>query len=176
VGKPDTTFTEIADVGPGIITFDDVTAIRGFDYFYYISAYNDGSKNPGTMNPAGPLYSSRFYTRTTEPANLKRQAGKTLADIRVVPNPYNIGARSLQFPGDENVDKLMFYDIPGQCTIKIFTERGDLVETIEHTDGSGDQEWNSLTSSRQVVVSGVYIAYFKTPDGRSTYRKFVIIR
>jgi hypothetical protein len=134
------------------------------------------------------LYSSRFYTRTTEPSFLRRAAGASLNDIRVVPNPYNIKARNQQYPGE--FDKIGFLNIPAFCTIKIFTERGDLIQTIEHTDGSGDEFWNSITSSRQVVVSGVYIAYFEVSEdyndpatgrllykkGDNTYRKFVIIR
>ena len=84
----------------------------------------------------------------------------------------------------------MFYDIPGKCIIKIFTERGDLIDEIEHTDGSGDQAWNSTTMYRQVVVSGVYIAYFEVMEdivdeetneiifakGDSAFRKFIVIR
>ncbi|MBL7074838.1 fibronectin [candidate division KSB1 bacterium] len=175
LSKPDTTHDEIATLGPGITSFDDMTADRGKAYYYYIVSFNDGSNNTAEeANPVGPLYSSRFYTKTTEPAYLRRQAGESLSDIRVVPNPYNIKARDLQYPGEP--DKIMFLDIPAYCTIKIFTERGDLIQTIEHTDGSGDEEWNSITSSRQVVVSGIYIAHFETPDGQSIYRKFVIIR
>jgi hypothetical protein len=175
VGKPDTTYEAIATLEPDTKSFDDITAIRGFDYYYYIVAINDGTNNTsGEANPTGPLHSGKYYTKTNKAANLRRQAGKVLSDIRVVPNPYSIKARKLQYP--EEPDKIMFLDIPGKCTIKIFTERGDLIKTIEHTDGSGDEEWNSVTSSRQVVVSGVYIAYFRTPDGKSTYRKFVIIR
>jgi hypothetical protein len=183
VGKPDTTYEEIATVGKGVTSYDDVKAVRGFNYFYYIVSVNDGSNNTsGEANPTGPLHSNRFYTRTTQPANLKRMASENFDDLkssegfRVVPNPYHIGARKVQFPGDEDFDKLMFYNIPGQCTIKIFSERGDLIETIEHTDGSGDHEWKSLTSSSQIVVSGVYIAYIETPDGRSAYQKFIVIR
>ncbi|MFQ5772482.1 MAG: hypothetical protein ACE5HX_18240, partial [bacterium] len=71
---------------------------------------------------------------------------------------------------------LAFFGLPPKCTIKIFTERGDLVETIEHIDGTGDEFWNSITSSRQVIVSGIYIAYFEAPDGESTTRKIIIIR
>ncbi|MDZ7384605.1 MAG: fibronectin [candidate division KSB1 bacterium] len=175
VGKPDTVYQEIATVPKGKTSYDDLTAARGFSYYYYLVACNDGSNNTtGEANPTGPLCSGRFYTRTTEPAYLRRAAGTSLSQIRVVPNPYNIGARDLQYTGEP--DKLMFLDIPPQCTIKIFTERGDLIQTIEHTDGSGDEEWTSVTSSRQVVVSGVYIAVFETPDGKRAFRKFVIIR
>jgi len=60
----------------------------------------------------------------------------------------------------------MFYNIPPFCKISIFTERGDLIKEIIHDDGSGDDAWNSVTKSRQVVVSGVYVAYFEvTQDG-----------
>lgn len=185
-GKPDTTYEEIADVPAGTTQFDDLTAIRNFSYYYYIVAYNDGSNNTtGEANPPGPLHSSRFYTRTNEPAFLRRMAGGSLESIRVVPNPYNIKARDMQYPGEP--DKITFLNIPGHCRISIFTERGDLIKTIEHTDGSGDETWNSVTSSRQVVVSGIYIAHFevtKDPDapgftykkGDTAIRKFLIIR
>ena len=86
--------------------------------------------------------------------------------------------------------RIFFYNIPAFCRIKIFTERGDLIETLEHTDGSGDEPWDSITSSRQVVVSGLYIAHIEVTEdyadpitgeilyrkGESTIKKFVIVR
>jgi hypothetical protein len=189
VGKADTTYEEIYRGDKGILSYDDTSPIRGFAYYYYVVAFNDGSNNTtGEANPTGELISGRFYTQTTEPAFLRREAGKFLKDIRVVPNPYNIKARDLNYPEEE--DKIGFYNIPAFCTIKIFTERGDLIETLEHTDGSGDEYWNSITSSRQTVVSGLYIAYFEVtrdyydPEtgallykkGDNTFKKFIIIR
>ncbi|MBN1540912.1 fibronectin [candidate division KSB1 bacterium] len=180
VGKPDTTYQEIFSCGAGtdnpaiVHSYDDIDAVRGYSYYYYITAFNDGSRNNTDLNPHGSLSSSRFYTQTSEPAYLRRQAAENLNDIRVVPNPYNIRARDLQYPGEEN--KIMFLNIPGQCTIRIFTDRGDLIKTINHTNGTGDEAWNLVTESRQFVVSGVYIAYFETPDGTSTFRKFGVIR
>ena len=188
VGKPDTTFDVIATLAPGVTQFDDITAQRGFSYYYYISAYNDGSNNTsGTPNPTGVLMSSRFYTKTNQPAYLRRQAGESLADIRIVPNPYNIASVDMQYPGEP--DKIMFLNIPGHCEIRIYTENGDLINTISHEDGSGDQAWNSITSSRQVVVSGIYIVHFTVTEdytdpvsgkgykkGDSAYQKLVIIR
>jgi hypothetical protein len=151
--------------------------VRGFDYYYYIVSFDDGKNNNSPANPRGSLQSSRFYTQTTEPANLKRPAVESLASgaIRVVPNPYNKKARELQY-GTGAPDRIAFLDIPPICTIKIFTERGDLIQTIEHTNGTGDEYWNSTTSAGQVVVSGVYIAVFETPSGEKAIRKFVIIR
>jgi len=175
VARPDTFYTEVFACGKGtdhpeiVNEFNDVTAIRGFDYYYYLVSFDDGSNSQGRV-----LQSSLFWTRTQEPANLKRQAGTELSQIRVVPNPFYLSARNRQFRGQDN--SIAFYNIPGVCTIKIFTERGDLVKSIEHNDGSGDEFWNSTTNSGQVVVSGVYIAVIETPEGKRQRVKFLIIR
>jgi hypothetical protein len=166
----DNTIAKIWEIPSGTYQLEDMTANRGFDYYYFLEALDDGSANNGI-----PLHSSVFLTRTNKPASLKRPPGKMLSEIRIVPNPFNLSARDLQY-GISAPDRIMFLNIPPICTIRIFTERGDLIKTIQHTDGSGDEAWNSVTSSRQVVVSGLYIAHFETPDGQSAIRKFVIIR
>jgi len=189
VAKSDTVYQEIFSAPAGTYKYDDTKAVRGFSYYYYIVSYTDGSLNTsGETNPTGSLHSSSFYTRTTEPAYLRRKAGSALDSIRVVPNPYNIRSRDLQYVGEP--DKIMFLNIPAYCKINIYTERGDLVYEIDHNDGSGDESWSSVTSSRQVIVSGIYIALFKvTKDykdsqtgellykkGETATRKFIIIR
>ena len=149
--------------------FQDVTAERGFDYFYFLEAFDNGTNDIKILN------SSKFYTITNKAASLKRPAGESFEDIRVVPNPYHISSRDFQY-GVSAPDRLMFLNIPPKCKIRIFTERGDLIDTIEHTDGSGDEAWNSITSSRQVIVSGLYIAHFEVPGVGSTIRKFTVVR
>lgn len=173
--KPDTSYEEIFSCDLTNLTnaFADIKAKRGFKYFYYIVAYDDGNSNQ--VDPGLPLVSSKFYTMTNKGASLKRPAGEMLDQIRVVPNPYNIKSKELQF-SESGVDRLYFYDIPGVCTIRIYTERGDLIKTIEHNDNSGDESWDSITKHRQVVTSGIYIAHFETPEGLSTFRKFIVIR
>ena len=76
----------------------------------------------------------------------------------------------------------MFLNLPPECTIKIYNESGDLMQTIEHTDGSGDEAWGNLldehsaTSSGQIIVSGLYLAYIETPEGEQTIVKFAVVR
>ncbi|HNR66402.1 MAG TPA: hypothetical protein PKN04_03390 [bacterium] len=170
IAKPDTTYEMIFECGEGtanpvVNNFEDTTPIRQVSYYYYVVSVDDSPQKQE---------SSLFWTQTIEPARLKRQAGASLEDIRVVPNPFIARNKELQYPGEP--DKIAFLDIPGQCTIRIYTERGDLIKTIEHTDGSGDHAWNSNTDYGQVVVSGIYIAVFETPDGQRAIRKFVVIR
>jgi hypothetical protein len=152
--------------------WDDTTAVRGFDYYYYIQSKTDGSASNGV-----PLYSSLFWTLTSVAATLQRPAILTTLDsVRVVPNPYDMRARAVQFGEDFQYDRIAFYGLPPVCTVKIFTERGDLIWERYHDDGSGDEIWDSQTRSGQIIVSGIYILYVETPDGRSVIRKFVVIR
>ena len=108
-------------------------------------------------------------------------------NIRVVPNPYNIKNRNIQYIGEPN--KVMFLNLPNLCEIKIFTERGDLIFSDLH-EGSGDFAWDLLTDYRQIVTSGVYIVTFYVPEtiyddntnelilttGESSIKKFIVIR
>lgn len=171
----DSTYYLIADLnaadGNLVGEFDDYTAIRGESYYYYIVAYDNGVNNP--FYPGVPLHSSPFYTRTNKPASLVKPPSEGLDDIVIVPNPYNIRNTSLNFTNEPN--KIMFFNLPEECDIKIYTERGDLIFKKHHR-GSGDDTWNMLTSSRQIVVSGVYIVTFETPKGEKTFRKLVVIR
>lgn len=167
LGDFDKDYEMIAELPSGTSSYDDLTLVRGFNYFYYMTAVgSDG------------LESSRYATQTFDPANLKRPAGRSLSDIRIVPNPYIINPiKQLSFQSTLDEDKIAFYNIPGNCTINIYTELGELIKTIEHTDGSGDAFWYSVTSSNQIIVSGIYIAVITDNNtGEKHIAKFVIIR
>lgn len=165
LGYYDKEYELIAELGAGATSYDDLTLVRGFNYFYYM-----------TCVAANGFESSRYYTQTYDPANLKRPAGKSLSEIRIVPNPFIMNPpTALGIQGDP--DRIAFYNIPGNCTISIYTELGELVHTINHTDGSGDAYWRSVTSSRQIVVSGIYIAVITDNiTGEKHIAKFAVIR
>jgi hypothetical protein len=182
--KVDSNYSKVFECGSGtanptvVYSYDDTSLTRGINYYYYITAFGSAAANTGVGNtPAGSLESSRFFTQTYIPANLKRPAGTSASQIRIAPNPYNISANqnSLRFPGQP--DKIAFFNIPGNCEIKIYTELGELINTLEHNDGTGDAYWNSTTSSNQVIASGVYIVVFNNRDtGERTIKKLVVIR
>lgn len=157
--------------------WDDTTARRGFDYYYYIQT--KGKPSNSSIPPGVVPKSSMFLTVTNKPANLLRPAAQKLNEVRVVPNPYNIASRTLQFvdPGtDFDRDRIAFFGLPPVCTIRIYTERGDLIWQKEHTNGSGDEYWNSQTQYGQIIASGLYIVLIQTPNGESIFRKFLVIR
>jgi hypothetical protein len=173
-------FIPLATLPPTARSYDDNTAVRGNACFYYISSIGDPALNTGAaLTPKDTLFSNRIYTQTYTPAYLqpKRPAGTKLSDIRIVPNPYVISSdpAKLRFPGEP--DKIAFFNIPARCKISIYTELGELIDEIQHTSGSGDEYWNSITSSRQVIVSGIYIVVFEDLDsGQRAIQKLSVIR
>ena len=168
-------------------SFDDTQVSRGAANFYYVVAVGSPSDNNGAGNtPAGvALTSSRYYAQSYDPAFLKRPpgdspdlpAGSWIRNFRIVPNPYYINSAEGLLRFKDEGDKIAFFNIPSDCTIRIFTELGELVKEIRHTDPSGDEYWNSITSSGQVVVSGLYIVVVdNNRTGERAIQKLVVIR
>jgi hypothetical protein len=99
--------------------------------------------------------------------------------VRVVPNPATIAAGSALTEGSPN--KISFFNLPYKCSLKIFTETGDLIKEIEH-EGTADEEWDQRTDGNQFVTSGIYILAVleaQALDGTALedqFVKFVIIR
>jgi hypothetical protein len=93
--------------------------------------------------------------------------------IVVVPNPYYDKALLNNYSAEPN--KIMFFNLPGKCTIRIFTVAGELVRIIQHTDGTSDESWNQITEFNQLVYTGVYIYHVESEYGEKV-GKFVIIR
>lgn len=167
----------VHEADPDARSFKDTDVIRGIDYYYYIQSVGEVNQDGTGMTPTGvPLKSNRYWTQTYDPAQLKRAPGAAFEDARVVPNPYNLASdESVRWPGRR--DQIAFLDIPGQATIRILSESGELIKTIEHTDGSGDAYWGLDTSSNQLVVSGIYFAVIENHEtGEVITRKFSIVR
>jgi hypothetical protein len=171
-----------------VYEYADSTAIRGENYYYYVAAFDDGTQPeaPGgdVTGTTEVLESGRWQNYTfgvIGAASLKRHGAADLSNVRVVPNPYNVASPNMMYQGEE---KINFFNLTGNCTIRIYTLTGDLITTIEHTDGSGDEPWDNptrelyqLTDLGQRVVSGLYIAHIVDNDtDESTNVKFVIIR
>lgn len=178
--RRDSVYVRVANLPASAREFADTDSnpvggpIRGIDHYYYIQAVGLPGDNPGNVGtPSGALKSNRYLTQTYDPARLKRPPGNSMDEIRVVPNPFIRSAGTdVSFAGFE----IAFYEVPGRARVDIYTELGELVQTLTHSDGSGDLSWNLNTRWRQRIVSGVYIAVIENLDtGERATRKFVVI-
>ncbi len=101
--------------------------------------------------------------------------------IAVVPNPY-VAAATWEprnpFRSGRGERRIYFINLPAQCTIRIYTVRGYLVDTIEHngsrTDGS--EPWNMISKDGQDIAYGVYVYHVDAPAVGEKIGKFAIIK
>ncbi|MGC9364051.1 MAG: hypothetical protein ACP5FZ_05705 [Fidelibacterota bacterium] len=163
--------------------FVDTTVVVGAQYYYYVQAKarvapDDLTAHASTRGKI--MYSNRVLHPNLTPVFPPYFSQDDLSKIRIVPNPYNINDPLLRDVGWTDRRGLMFLNLPPEVTIKIFTENGDWVQTLEHysppTVLAGNKFWDMITRNQQVIHSGVYIAVFETPDGQTSMQKFLVIR
>jgi hypothetical protein len=172
----DTLFVKIKEWGVGtdhpVIVNDyiDTSTTPLWDYTYYLTAFDlEG-------NESGPFY-------TLFPGVMARPAWPPdneppLNEVMVVPNPHINKSRG--WGRDETERRIMFVGLPTECTIRIYTQSGNLVQVLEHRHDpgqgvTGQEIWEQETLSNQTVASGVYI-YTVESDIGNTMGTLVIIR
>ncbi len=99
--------------------------------------------------------------------------------INVYPNPYvsaNVQEPSNPFNEGRGERRITFNHLPDRCTIRIYTLRGDLVETLEHNAGidDGTENWDLRNRDGLNVAYGVYLYHVDSPYGEKTGRFAVI--
>jgi hypothetical protein len=95
-----------------------------------------------------------------------------LSEIRVVPNPYIVGA---EWEEIQNVHQVYFMFLPPVCTINIYNMSGEKVNAINHKN-SGAELFNLVNHSNQALAFGIYVYVVTTPDDKKHIGKFAIIR
>jgi hypothetical protein len=110
------------------------------------------------------------------PTAIARVSTPLLAEVRVVPNPYNPAALYNQqvFPGPPRVQ---FVNLPSEARVKIFTASGDLVRELEKPPDPGDDSvvWDLKNHNQEDVAPGIYIYYVES-GGERIWGHFVIAR
>ncbi len=167
-------------------TYVDESVVDGANYFYYVQSGVSVNGDPYAANALPEMkgkiiWSNRLLVPNKKKVSSDFRTSASVKDFRVVPNPYNVTDPNLNnygFKGGSEPRGIYFYDLPGVCTIRIYTEDGNLVRTLEHENdvGRNDPEWDLLTDSQQLAQTGIYIAVVEDEDGNVDYEKFIIVR
>ena len=112
----------------------------------------------------------------------KEKAKNSLDKICVVPNPY-VGTNAIEPSNkvsttERGYRRLYFDHLPQQCTIRIYTQAGELVKILEHnsTTDDGKEFWDLLTRDNMEVAYGLYFFHVEAPGIGEKIGKFVIIK
>jgi hypothetical protein len=98
----------------------------------------------------------------------------------VVPNPY-VGAASFE-PGlfatsGRGERRIEFRGLPMNCTIRIYSVRGELVQTLTHNGTTdGFVPWDLRTKDNLDVAPGLYIFHVESNDYGNFIGKFAVIK
>jgi hypothetical protein len=165
------------------------------DYIDIVNVPYDGSPHPEAF-PFGHVWIFRFaagdtnfangdvfaidgaplngpgdlFTFKTEDINIAG-ARVNLDKIRVVPDPYIVHA---VWENDKFVRRLEFVNLPDLCTIRIYSLSGDLVQTLNHTNGTGTEGWDMLSESGMGIAPGVYMFHVESKYGNRIGRFAVV--
>lgn len=100
-------------------------------------------------------------------------------DIYVVPNPY-VAYSISENPGRTSTKRgdreLQFHNLPPECTIRIYTITGELVDKIVKNDNSNIAYWNLLSSEGMRISYGVYIYHVDIPGVGEKIGRFAVIK
>ena len=129
-----------------------------------------------------PFLTNDSFTFTTKAVRIDAEQAKTdMKSIRVVPNPYivtNSWEPRNPYSSGRGTRQLHFTHLPQQCTIEIYTARGQLVKTIQHnsTMNDGTEVWDMLTKDNLDIAYGIYIYRVNAPGIGEKIDKFVVIK
>jgi len=118
---------------------------------------------------------------STSPGFDAAKAQTDLKDVAVVPNPY-VGAASWE-PQTTSVSgrgdrRIYFMHLPRQCTIRIYTISGRLVQTLTHLASvdNGQEAWNLVSRDGMDIAYGVYVYHVDAPGIGTRIDKFAILK
>lgn len=128
-----------------------------------------------------PFRNGEFFEFVTHaPALDAAKAQTDLDKVAVVPNPY-VGAASWE-PFSTSVGRgerrIYFIHLPRQCTIRLYTISGNLVQTLHHNSSKddGQEAWNLVSRDGMDIAYGVYIFHVDAPSVGTKIGRFAVLK
>lgn len=89
---------------------------------------------------------------------MQSNPGTGLSAVKIYPNPYRPNSVS---------DVMHFANLPAGARVKIYTFLGELVRSLK-ADVNGMAHWDGANDDGRAAASGVYIAFIRTSDKKSS--------
>lgn len=162
-----------AQISEGKVRYVDADLPFGVGNYYCVTSYDTDGYESGKVN------NNRFPVYPFRGPNLEFPK-----NVHVVPNPFRQHSGLL---GQGERFRMEFIGLPSKCEIKIYTLTGDVVQEIDHDDGSGSTSWGSikeldyqLNKWMLGVAPGVYLFRVESQvpgqEGQAYVGKFAIVK
>ncbi len=129
-----------------------------------------------------PFQTGDRVTFTTHPPFLdEAQEAKDLENIFVVPNPY-VATSEFEPPNTYRAGRgerrIYFMHLPRQCTIRIYTISGQLVQTLQHESSidDGQLSWDLVQRDGMTISYGIYLYHVDAPGVGEFVGRFGVIK
>jgi len=156
--------------------------LPSFPVWIAVTAFDFGNAR---TNLGGLEASKGINAKQVFPLDSPAKAQALGEKVVVVPNPYKISEnyqnpQGLESGSGQFARRINFYNLPAECSIRIYTLDGDLVREIEHKKAEDDPTagydyWDLINQNTQAVVSGIYLYNIESKSGNQI-GKFVIIK
>lgn len=135
-----------------------------------------------TFETTKPLQTGDQITFAFSPPGFDEALAKTSLDsVYVVPNPYVGQSRfepSNTYLTGRGERRILFMNLPPQCTIRIYTLTGELVQTLRHdsTVEDGQMPWDLVSRDGMDIAYGIYLFHIDAPGVGETTGRFAVIK
>jgi hypothetical protein len=182
---PKSEFSQYWDTELGAYKFVDEDVDFGFQYGYYVSAFDS---DPGAWTSANGTVVTNLPELESGEYNRSRAASAAVGpvtsfDVHVVPNPFVFGDPARSF-GLADPYRIEFRNLPERAEIRIYSISGDLIRTINHGPDEignvfGSAAWDQRSDSGLLVAPGLYIFHIVSKSEEVSAKmtgKLMIIR
>lgn len=121
----------------------------------------------------------KYYFKTIGEKYDNQLAKSQLENIYVVPNPYvafSDAEQPARQPNRRGEKVLQFRNLPKECTVRIYTIAGELVQTLYKNDDGSILNWDLLSYEGQRIAYGVYIYHVDAPGIGEKIGRFAVIK
>jgi len=174
--------------------FTNTGLLNGWQYMYILTSFDEGNSELGleSLESSFVANAKRVFIGTPTEENADN------APVGVYPNPYRINAA---WNGTSaRSKKIHFYNLPAQCSIRIYTLAGDLVAEMEHNSDTyfgediqwyadfggdvdqrifsgGEHAWDLLSEANQAITQGIYLYTVKNSQSGEIQRgQFAVLK
>jgi len=169
--------------------------LNGWQYLVIVTSFDEGDEELRIESLESSFVENAFRVF---PGVGALELEQSELDPGVYPNPYSLGAA---WDGTTaRTRKIIFYNLPQEAEIRIYTLGGDLVASLDHDavtyNGSdiawfdnfageadkrvfsgGEHAWDVLSESQQTITQGLYLFTVKDlQTGKVRQGKFAVLR